>query len=214
MGRDVLRLALRAPGLRGLPRGEGDPIMLVPGFGATDASFLPLRGLLRWLGHDVRTAGLGRVSDDVSGQSTRLAEIARSLRAETGRVALVGWSIGGVLAREAARDAPDAVRRVVTMATPVVGGPSFTALAGRYSARQLAEIRSAIAARSRVPIEVPITALWSRNDGIVAPEACIDHDSPDVEHVEVTSTHLGMGVDPDVWAVVADRVRVAPTRAA
>lgn len=189
--------------------------MLVPGFGATDFSLLPLRGLLRRLGHDVRTAGLGRVSDDVVGQSARVADIVRSLRTETGlAVALVGWSIGGVLAREAARDAPDVVRRVVTMGTPVVGGPSYTALAGRYSGEQLAEIRAAIAERSRVAIEVPITAVWSSNDGIVNPEACIDHDSPDVEHVEVTSTHLGMGVDPDVWAVVAERVGVAPTPAA
>lgn len=87
---------------------------------------------------------------------------------------------------------------------------SFTALVGCYSDHQLAEIRARIAERGRVPIETPITAIWSRNDGIVAPEACIDRDSPDVEHIEVTSTHLGMGVDPDVWIVVADRVRASP----
>ena len=210
MVRDLARLALRAPALGRLPRGSGDPVVLVPGFGVTDASLLPLRGLLRWLDHDVRTAGLGRVSDDVRGQSTRLTEIARSIREDTGApAAMVGWSIGGVLAREAARDAPDAVRRVVTMGTPVVGGPSYTAFAVRYSAEELAEIRDAIAERSSVAIEVPITAIWSRNDGIVTPEACIDRESPDVEHIEVGSTHMGMGVDPDVWTIVADRIRPA-----
>lgn len=207
VGRDVVRLALRAPWLRGLPRGDGDPVVLVPGLGATDLSFLPLRGLLSRLGHDVRTAGLGRVSSDVATLAARVTDAASSVRDETGRkVALVGWSLGGVLAREVAREAPDAIRRVVTMGTPVVGGPSFTALARGYSTRQLAGIRAAIAVRDRVPILVPITALWSRNDGIVAGRACIDRTSPHVENIEVTSTHLGMGVDPDVWTIVAGRL--------
>jgi surfactin synthase thioesterase subunit len=154
------------------------------------------------------------VNDDVEALSARVTSLARSLLRETGRrPALVGWSIGGVLAREAARAAPEAVRRVVTLGTPVVGGPSYTALASRYSAQQLADIRAAIAEQDRTPIHVPITALWSRNDGIVTAEACIDRLSPAVEHVEVTGTHLGLGVDPDVWAVVAERLAIDPDAA-
>jgi hypothetical protein len=57
---------------------------------------------------------------------------------------------------------------------------------------------------------VPLTAVFSKRDGIVSWQACIDRSSPDVEHVEVSSTHLGMGVDPDVWAIVADRLSRDP----
>lgn len=214
VGRDLVVGALRLPALRSLPRGTGAPVILVPGFGTGDGSFVLLRGLLARLGHDARPAGLGRVGDDVPVLAERVAGIARDTAAETGRpVALVGWSIGGVLAREAARGHPEVVRHVVTIGTPVEGGPSYTALAGRYTADQLAAIRAGIDEANRVPITTPITAIWSPNDGIVTPEACIDRRSPRVEHVRVTSTHLGMGLDPKVWGVVAQRL-ARPDRAA
>jgi pimeloyl-ACP methyl ester carboxylesterase len=204
LGPDLLTAGLRLPALRGLPRGSGAPVLLIPGFGTGDVCFLLLRRFLVQLGHDARPARLGRVGDDVPALAERVAGAAEAAARETGqRAALVGWSIGGVLAREAARARPDAIRRVVTIGTPVEGGPSYTALAGRYSAQQLAAIRAGIEEANRVPITTPITAIWSPNDGIVTPQACIDNQSPDVEHVRVTSTHLGMGLDPTVWAIVA-----------
>jgi triacylglycerol esterase/lipase EstA (alpha/beta hydrolase family) len=207
VGRDLVLGAWRLPGLRSLPRGTGTPVVLIPGFGTGDGSFVLLRRLLSRLGHDARPAGLGRVGDDVPALAERVAAIARDTATETGhRVALVGWSIGGVLAREAARDHPEVVRHVITIGTPVEGGPSYTALAGRYTTDELAAIRAAIDEADRVPITAPITAIWSPNDGIVTPRACIDRRSPHVEHVRVTSTHLGMGLDPQVWGVVAHRL--------
>lgn len=208
IGRDLLRLAVELPTLGALPRGDGSPVVLVPGFGAGDASFAPMRLLLRRLGHDVRSARLGRTGDDVPELAGRVAALATAISSETGRPpALVGWSIGGVLAREAARDAPNVVRRVITMGTPVVGGPSYTALAALYSDDRRAAIQAEIAERNRTPIRVPVTAIWSPNDGIVNPAACQD-DAQDVEHVRVASTHVGMGVDPVVWRVVAERLAV------
>lgn len=97
-------------------------------------------------------------------------------------MALVGWSMGGVLSRETARRRPDLVAQVITFGTPVLGGHAFA------------------------PIRVPITAMWSRRDGVVSPRACIDDFSPNVVNVEVSSTHLGMGIDPDVWLEVARRL--------
>jgi len=204
IGRDMLRFALGASSVRSMPRGDGGPVITIAGFGAGDASMAPLRRVLRRLGYDVRPAGLGRVTDDVETLYRRVAETAAGLAAAQGRrVALVGWSIGGILAREAARDRPDVVERVVTFGTPVVGGPAFTALAARYRPERLAEIGALGDERDRTPIRVPVTAIWSRNDGVVTPAACIDERSPDVCHVEVSSTHLGMGIDPAVWAAVA-----------
>lgn len=206
-GLEFVRLAARTPSLRRTPRGDGAPVVLVPGFGASDTSLLPLRRFLRQRGHDARSAGFGRMTDDVGGLARRLIELATELRRETGRsVRLVGWSIGGVVSREAARERPEVIARVVTFGSPVVGGPAATTLARRYPDERLEQIKAMIAARNRIPIEVPITAMWSRRDGIVAPQACIDHHSRDVEHVEVRSTHLGMGVDPDVWSVTAHRL--------
>lgn len=207
LGRDLLRLAVRSPSLRSLPRGNGGPVVLVPGFGATDASLYPLRQLLRRLGHDARPAGLGRVGDDIRVLADRIIERSVKLSVRTGRpVALVGWSIGGVVSREAARDRPDVIRRVITFGSPTVGGPSYTALAGRYRPAQLAAIRSEINERNLTPITVPVTAIWSPNDGVVTPEACVDRLTPGAENVRVTSTHIGLGLDPNVWAIVAERL--------
>lgn len=207
VGRDLARLAWKSPSLRTLPRGDGDTVVCVTGFGAGDASLAPLRALLRRLGHDARPAGLGRVDDDVEAQTVQLGEQLSELTERGGEpVALVGWSIGGVLSREVARRYPGAVRRVVTFGTPVEGGPSYTALAWRYPEARLAEIRAEIERRRQIPIMAPVTAIWSRNDGIVTPAACIDHDTPHVEHVEVDATHLGMGYHPDVWETVAHRL--------
>ena len=139
--------------------------------------------------------------------AARLAAKAAHVAETTGHpVALVGWSIGGVVSREAARTRPDAIDRVVTFGTPVIGGPSYTALASRYSEEYLAEVRSLIEERERTPIEAAITAIWSRNDGVVQPAACIDHSSSKAENVEVTATHVGLAYDPNVWEIVADRL--------
>jgi pimeloyl-ACP methyl ester carboxylesterase len=211
-GREALRLPLAAPRLQRSPRGHRRPVVLVPGLGATDASLLALRTHLRRLGHDARSAELGRMTRDVVTNAMALADLVRRIgREQDDTVALVGQSIGGVLSREVARQLPGLVRRVITFGTPVVGGPEFTATFRGYTPEQRDLVRRVVADRQRTRITVPITAMWSRNDGIVAPAACIDRLN-DVEHVEVTSSHLGMGFDPDVWLVIADRLALDGAR--
>ena len=158
----------------------------IPGWRAPELSGAPLRHYLRHLGYDARGWGFGTNTGDPRRDVERLAGRVLELVEDRGSPAsLVGWSLGGVIAREVARRHPDAVRRVITYGTPVTGGAAHT------------------------PIGVPLTVVFSRRDGIVSWQACLDHTSPFVEHVEVSSTHIGMGVDPDVWAVVADRLAVA-----
>jgi dienelactone hydrolase len=208
LGREFVRLAVALPSLANRSdEGGGQPVILVPGFGADDTSLIVLRRFLARRGYDTHSARLGRVGDDVMALADRVAERVAVVGARAGRpVALVGWSIGGVLSREAARDNPTLVTEVITMGTPAEGGPSYTSLAWRYTEAFKAEIRAQIDERSKVPITVPITALWSRNDGIVTPEACIDRRSPNVEHIEVRCTHLGFGFDPTVLKIVAGRL--------
>jgi pimeloyl-ACP methyl ester carboxylesterase len=126
-------------------------------------------------------------------------------RAEGRGLRLVGWSLGGYLAREAARDLPHCVDRVVTLGSPVIGGPKYTATAPLYRARgvDFEEIEAAIEERERRPIQVPITAIYSESDGIVDWRACIDRTSPRVEHVRVRSSHIGLGFAPEVLRIVA-----------
>lgn len=203
------KLLLRAPELARQPRGGGAPVLVIPGYGAGDGSTALLRAYLGLIGYRVRGWGLGRNRGNVGKLIPRIAELVTQWADDVGRpLRLVGWSLGGYLAREAARDRPAAVDRVVTFGSPVVGGPKYTAVAGAYRSRgyDLDAIEAEVAAREQVPIAVPITAIYTRNDHVVAWQACIDRTSPNVEHVEVRSTHLGLGVDPEVYRIIADRL--------
>jgi pimeloyl-ACP methyl ester carboxylesterase len=201
-GLQVARLALAAPSLRRAPRG-GATVLALPGFAAEDASTLPLRGFLSRLGHDVEGWGLGRNRGDVPALVPRVTELVLARAKASGQVHLVGQSLGGVLAREVARDHAGAVAQVITLGTPVVGGPAHTRVGLAYGPERTAQIQAGVDERNRVEIGVPITAIYSRRDGIVNWRACIDDVNPRANNVEVGSSHLGMGIDPDVWLLVA-----------
>ena len=120
---------------------------------------------------------------------------------------MVGWSRGGVLSREIARDRPDLVDRVVTLASPVQGGSDATsikALVESQTGLDAEALRELMRERNRVPIEVPITAIYSKSDGVVAWRACIDDMNPNVTHHEIRATHTGIGVNADAYRIVAD----------
>jgi len=210
---ELPRLLLRSPDLARQPRGKGEPVMVLPGYGAGDASTLILRSYLRYLGYDARGWVLGRNSGDVAALFPRVLSGLEALARETGTsVRLVGWSLGGYLAREAARECPHLAHQVITLGSPVVGGPKYTLVAEAYRRRgiDLDEIERRVASRNAVPLRTPVVAIYSRNDGVVAWEACIDHHCESVEHVEVKTTHLGLGFAPDVYAIVAQRLARAP----
>ena len=168
----------------------------------------PLGAYLRWLGYEARGWGMGVNTGDPERDSVLLADqIARQYERTGQQVAIVGWSLGGVIARETARTIPHAVSRIITYGTPAIGGPTFTIGATTYGEVENRRILRLIADLDRDnPIRVPITAVFTRQDSIVDWPACVDRVSPQVEHVEVASTHTGMGLDPDVWEVVATRL--------
>lgn len=202
------RLVIQAPQLARAPRGTGGIVIDIPGWRSPEASALLLRRYLTWLGHDARAWGLGSNSGDPRDAATDLTEIVRALERERDApVALIGWSLGGVVAREVARLEPGLVSRVITYGTPVVGGPAHTIAAGSYSDEQIADISALVEERETAsPVQVPITAIYSKRDGIVDWRACIDRCSPDVENIRVGSPHLGMGIDPDIWRLIAERL--------
>lgn len=168
-----------------------------------------LQGFLRLLGYKSRSWGLGRNTGNVARLVPRvLARIDEVAPSPDTEVHLVGWSLGGYIAREAAREMPSRIRSVITLGSPVVGGPKYTTVAARYRRRghDLDELERLVDARYDKPLCVPVTAIFSRSDGIVAWEACIDRRSPGIEHVEVRTTHIGFGFCPEVYGIIADRL--------
>ena len=207
-GGQPYRLAAARRRLQAAPRASegGAPVIDVPGFAAPESLMAPLRRYLSGLGYDARGWGFGRNRGDVRGDVRRLARLVLERADAEGPVALVGWSLGGVVAREVARTHPHVVRRVITFGTPV-NGTAHT-VGARFVRRGDADRLAAYAARRdrTDPIRVPVSVVLSRRDGVVDWRGCLDHHSLDVDHVEVGSTHLGMVVDPDVWLTVARRL--------
>jgi pimeloyl-ACP methyl ester carboxylesterase len=187
------------------PRGDGEPVLVLPGMGVGDISTLPIRRYLRRQGLDARGWELGRNSPDAEATLRRLLPRLTTFVAEARQpVALVGWSLGGVVARELARLRPDLVRCLVTLGSPVAGGFRHTAIAGlfRIQGWNLEEIERLVAEANRTPIRVPVTAIWSRRDGIVAWPAAVDSTTPGAVNLEATSCHWALGLDPEVLAAL------------
>lgn len=206
-GWDLTRLVFATPSLLQQPKGSGRTVMTVPGFGTNDLVLAPLQSYLRYLDHRPVGWGLGvNTGDDVPAWVERLGERVLEVFDEVGRpIDLVGWSLGGYLAREVARDHPHAVRRIVTLGSPIIGGPKYTVTADLYRQRgvDVDEIEQAILERDEVPLRTPVTALYSKNDGVVAWEACIDRVNPTTTNIEVECAHIGFGVDPMSWKLTA-----------
>ena len=207
----LARGALSLPALwvvpRDAPRGQGETVLVVPGFLTGDRTTIALRSFLRQRGYRAVGWLMGINRGDVDALVPRVAARVRALSdAVEGPIKLVGWSLGGLLCREAARLDPSRVDRIVTLGTPIVGGPKYTLAAEHYRRRgvDLDALERRAAAINAVPLPVKITAIYSRVDGVVAWRACLD-DNPqnDVEHIEVRTGHAELGFSPRVLRHVA-----------
>ncbi|MGH7852240.1 MAG: alpha/beta fold hydrolase [Candidatus Binatia bacterium] len=206
---ELPRLLLRFPELTRQPRGNGQPVLILPGYGSGDVSTALLKGYLRLLGYRARGWGLGRNTGDAVALLPRILKRAAGLaRRSNHKVHLIGWSFGGYLARELARERADLIGHVVTLGTPVVGGPKYTVFAKSFENRgiDLDALAAAIEIRNKISMCTPVIAIYSRRDGIVAWKACIDNNGTNVEHVEVRTTHFGFGFSPDVYKIIAQRL--------
>ena len=211
IGIEMFELGLRLPALaRNAPRGDGGAVLVLPGFMAGDGSTAALRAFLRRIGHRPCGWGQGQNRGRMLSYLPPLLRLVESLAREQGRpVPLVGWSRGGTLAREVARDRPALVARVITLGSPVRGGVGATSIR-RFVEQQTglspADLQRLQRERNVCPISVPITAIYSKTDGVVAWQACIDETSPHVEHVVVAGSHVGLGFNAEVFRIVAERL--------
>ena len=204
---EIPKLMLSAPGLAQLRSTKPRDIMVLPGFGAGDSSTLPIRGYLEYLGHRVTGWDRGLNTADVEQTVYQLVATV-SARPESSLV-LIGWSLGGYLAIEVAREIPHKVEQVFTLGSPVVGGPKYTQLAALYKTQGIDVdwIERAVADRESTPLTPPVTAIYSKSDGIVAWQACIDQYSPNVEHIEIHATHIGLGISADVYRIIGEKLK-------
>ena len=206
---ELPRLLFRFPELARQPRGNGQPVLILPGYGSGDVSTAFLKGYLRLLGYRARGWGLGRNNGNAAELLPRILKRVASLsRRSNCKVHLIGWSFGGYLARELARERGDLIGQVVTLGTPVVGGPKYTVFAKRFQSRgmDVEAMADAIEIRNKVSICTPVIAIYSRRDGIVAWKACIDSNARNVEHIEVGTTHFGFGFSAEVYKIIAQRL--------
>jgi pimeloyl-ACP methyl ester carboxylesterase len=206
-------LPLAAPWLAGAPRGDGHGVLVLPGLLASDMSTTLLRGFLRWLGYEVRGWDLGRNVGPTDAVLDGLPRALGALAERTGGpVSMVGWSLGGIYAREMARRHPQQARMVITLGSPfAITDPRQSRADGvyrRHSSLHADAGRVPTWEQIAQPISVPSTAVYSRSDGITAWRACIEPESALHENVEVRCAHLGFGTDPATLWLIADRLAV------
>jgi pimeloyl-ACP methyl ester carboxylesterase len=202
-----------APLLMRAPRGDGHPVLTLPGFLASDLSMAPMRRYLKELGYDSYAWKMGRNIGGVARMRASLRDRLTEIYNATGRkVSLVGWSLGGVYARDLVLQAPHMVRSVITLGSPFANDVTATnatrlyeALSGE-SAEANSELRDAIAG----DLPVAATSIYSRADGIVNWRTCLLRPSATAENIEVhLASHVGLGVNAAALWAVADRLAQA-----
>ena len=210
---ELSTLPLATPILRRAPQGDGHPVMVLPGFTAGDRSTLLLRRYLAGLGYDVRAWELGRNLDHRStGRGgERLANRIEVIRKAAGRkISLIGWSLGGILAREAAHRNPDSVRQVITLGSPVTGNSRSIRITRFFEWITGQKFDSAEMLRRLEALPpVPYASIYSKTDGIVAWRNCLEQKGERTDNIEVRGSHCGLGMNPAVLYAVADRLALS-----
>lgn len=209
-------LAMTRPLLRSAPIGDGHPVVVCPGFMASDSSTRVLRQFLRDKQYRVYGWELGRnLGLKTTGDGgEKLAEhVMKVYRRTHRRVTLVGWSLGGVMAREVAKQMPDPVRQVITLGSPITGEPGTSNIQWLYervtghtlgsSDPTMAEFEANL---KNPPEFVPSTSIYSKTDGIVHWRTCMEPKRKNTDNIEVYASHCGMGFHPAVFAALADRL--------
>ena len=213
-GRAVYELATTAlvkkTLLRTAPEGDGHPVLTLPGFVASDVSTRPLRRFLKELGYKAHPWKLGRNLGLREGLEERLFTRVKELHDRYGqKVSLIGWSLGGVYSREVASLMPEHVRSVITMGSPYNNDPKANRSWKVFewmSGKRIEDIDPERVARLRRPLSVPTTSVYTRQDGITAWQCCVEDEGPQAESIGVPGSHCGLGVNPLVLHLIADRL--------
>jgi thioesterase domain-containing protein len=199
------------PLLQRAPKGDKHSVVVFPGLSAPDSSTIPLRGYLDSLGYVTSGWEQGFNFGPRAGVLERAkAQVHRLYQTSGRKVSLIGWSLGGVYAREIAKELPEMVRCVITLGTPFAGSPKSTNAWRLYellSSRDIERETESYTLHEAPP--VPTTSIYSKTDGVVAWQSSIQARSnkqPHTENIEVLASHVGIGLNPSAWWAVADRL--------
>jgi pimeloyl-ACP methyl ester carboxylesterase len=212
---EAAALVMASPWLSRLPAGDGHPVLVFPGLAASDFSTVPLRRFLRGQGYWTHAWRQGFNFGPRNGVLNACRNRLRQLADRHGRkVSLVGWSLGGVYARELAKELPELARCVITLGSPFTGHPRATNAWRVYQWLSGHSVHDdpVLRAQLRQPPPVPTTSILSRSDGVVAWQCSLNDPHPHTENIEVTASHVGMGMNPMALYAVADRLRQDPAR--
>ena len=211
---DYSTFLLSKPILQRLGQGDGHPVLVLPGFLTGDKTTRQLRGFIDKIGYQSYPWKLGRNYGNpqlVDGCVERLLQIYESTQQ---KVSIVGWSLGGVFAREVARRQPDLVRQVITLGSPFAGAHKKNNVSWLYSlinGRHLKEVDPKLLEDMLHPPPVPTTAIFTKGDGIVHWEHCIEQVECDwVQNIEVKGSHCGLGVNPSALLCITNRLAQCP----
>jgi pimeloyl-ACP methyl ester carboxylesterase len=198
---------------RALPTGDGHPVLVLPGLLADDVSTLALRRILRGLGYRVHGWRLGRNIGPTPQAVTGMGDRLRDLHTRYGTpISVIGWSLGGIYARAMARRRSSSVRQVITLGSPFRltdrNQTRASAAFNRFSHLHVERTAAPLDLETE-PLPVPATSIYSRYDGVVAWQACLDLRSPRAENIAVVGSHFGYGHNPAVVWAVADRLAQA-----
>ena len=217
---DMMGARSFAPRGRAIPEGDGHPVVVIPPLASDDGLTFCLRNYLGRCNYEVHGWGLGRNQGPASTgyRGEKLVHRIERIRSEAGRkLSLIGWSLGGIQARELAKGMPQSVRQVITLCSPFAGGANAThgsALLADVARDAAAEHAEEYADMLRhvpcPPPDIPCTAVFSKSDGISNWRACVERPGPLTDNVEVVAAHCAMGYNPDVLFAVADRLAVDP----
>jgi thioesterase domain-containing protein len=194
------------------PSGDGHSVLVFPGLIAGDVSTLPLRGYLKSRGYDVEGWLQGLNLGPRPGVLERSEDQVRQIARDSGRkLSLIGWSLGGIYAREIAKQLPECVRCVITLGTPFTGHPRSTNAWRLYELASGHKIEThPKRGRLHEAPPVPTTSIYSRTDGVVAWECSVQDARAsahgEVENIEVVASHLGLGMNPAALYAIADRL--------
>ena len=196
------------PLLKSAPSGDGHAVIVFPGLGAGDLTTAPLRNFLSAQGYETYGWDLGLNFGPREGVLQKSIDRVQEIQQDSGRkVSLIGWSLGGIYAREFAKALPDQVRGVITLGTPFAGDPKATNAWRFYEFASGHKLDDAdMIEQLKHPPPVPTTSIFSRTDGVVAWPLSLQKESKRTENIEVNASHVGLGFNPLALYAVADRL--------
>ncbi|NJL14658.1 MAG: alpha/beta hydrolase [Microscillaceae bacterium] len=197
--------------LSSFPKGDGHPVLVLPGFMASDLSTQILRNFLDELGYTAYPWNLGRNLAHFEELELMMNERVKWLHDHYGRkVSLIGWSLGGVYAREIAKAMPQYVRQVITLGSPFAAIDAENNAEWVYelvSGKKIRDIEPQLLERIVKSPPVPTTAIFTRGDGVVSWKSCVEpEEGPITENIEVWGSHCGLGHNPMVMLHIAERL--------